>query len=49
MPLAELGDYAGKLRSLSGGGGTFETSDAGWGDVDVTTVRKREEAFLGVD
>lgn len=49
MPLAELGDYAGKLRSLSGGGGTFETSDAGWGDVDVSTVRKREEAFLGVD
>lgn len=49
MPLAELGDYAGKLRSLSGGSGVFETRDAGWGEVDVGTVRRREDAHGGVD
>lgn len=43
VPLASMGDYAGRLRSLSGGGGVFESSEGGWGDVDVGTVRKREE------
>lgn len=43
VPLAEMNDYAGRLRSLSGGGGVFETAEGGWGEVDVSTVRKREE------
>jgi elongation factor G len=43
MPLATMGDYAGKLRSLSGGGGVFESKEGGWGEVDLATVRKREE------
>lgn len=43
VPLAEMGSYAGKLRSLSGGGGVFESKEGGWGDVDLGTVRRREE------
>lgn len=43
VPLAEMSDYAGKLRSLSAGGGTFETRDGGWGEVDLAVVRKRDQ------
>ena len=43
VPLAEMGSYAGKLRSLSGGGGVFESKESGWGDVDLGAVKRREE------
>jgi len=43
VPLAEMGSYAGKLRSLSGGGGVFDSKEGGWGDVDLGTVKRREE------
>ncbi|CED85247.1 Mitochondrial elongation factor [Phaffia rhodozyma] len=43
IPLAAMSDYSGKLRSLSAGGGTFQTRDGGWGEVEVSVVRKRDE------